>query len=174
MMITVVGALITIRDFLNKRSPDTPVSSETDPDEEGLSSPAEGFVRLPEDIMREAMNLLEGFFIVHDDGEIIYKGKGAPLKGDPKAMLYVFGARVAYDAGKRNSPEVSKVEIVDEMGWSSAAANVFISKMGDFIIRNFDTDLPTDLDDDEVTIELNRKQAIEAANYIRGNRGSPN
>lgn len=176
-IVTFLGALITISDYLEKKGVTNPASNSKGSDDKGLSSPAQGFVRTEKELMQEAMQALEGWFEIRSDGQIQFKNQGAEKKGDPKAMLYVFAARVAYEAEHRDSPKVSKDEIMDQIGFSTAAASVFISKMADFIIRNFDPDNPEtyrNSDDSEIKVEINRKKAREAVEYIRGERRSPN
>lgn len=176
-LVSFIGGILTIHDYLDKKQVLVADSETKKSTKDGLSSPAEGFVRTTDELMEEAMSQLDGSFEVHSDGQIEFKNDGAEKGGDPKAMLYVFACRVAYQAGCRDSPKVSKDELMRVTGYSTRAASVFISKMDNFIIRNFDPDTPEthrDLDDSEILIELNRKKSRQAAKYIRGERYSPN
>lgn len=176
-LVSFVGGLLTIQNHLDKKQFAEGDSVPGELVDRGLSSPAQGFVRTEEELMGEAMRELEGWFEVHSDGQIKFVNEGVENGGDPKAMLFVFAARVAYEAGYRETPKVSKEEIKEVTGFSSRAASVFISKMDDFIGRNFDPDEPEtyrDLDDSETKVELNRKKAREAVKYIIGERRAPN
>lgn len=171
-IITVLGALITIHEKLGVTSSDS-----TNSDEDGLSTPAQGFVRTDEEIMRNAMQSLKGWFSVSKGGEISLHPENGIQGHDRKGMLLVFATRVASDAGEVDNPWVSRKELKDQVGFTSASADVFISKMGDFVNRNFDPEdyeVYRELDDDEIAVQLNVSESNEAAQYIIGERSSPN
>lgn len=72
-----------------------------------------------EAIMTEAKEILDGWYTIRKDGEII-------LTPPPKArmdsnheawrkpVLYIFAAKDAYDMGKRESPQVSHQELIEK------------------------------------------------------------
>lgn len=176
-LLTAVSSIITIRRWWRSTERSYPTHSSSDSEEDAesesntissrLSTPAEGFVRTDEELYDRAKTILDGHFAILEDGEIQLEIEDIPY--DCRAMLYVFAARVAYDAGRRDSPLVSNQEIQDEIGGSTASANIFFSKMGDRVDRNFDPDeVLDDWEDDEIKVELNLRYSVDAAKYIRG------
>lgn len=175
--LTLVGTILTIHDWWSKRKPKLSLSSANENGENSLSTPARGFVKTDEEKMREAMGELDGWFEIQEQGDIILRPVPDQYNIDRKAMLYVFAAKVAYDADERPTPKVSKQELMDEMGFSSAAAGVFISKMGDFIDRDFDpddTETLVEMEEEDIIFETNPSEALNIAEYITEERTSPN
>lgn len=178
--LTFLGTLLTIQDWWEKRGLELPPTTDNDSEQDGLSTPARGFVESDEQRMKRAMDELEGWFIIREEGEIILQPEPDQISADRRGILYVFAARVAYDAGERESPKVSKKEVRDEVDFSSASAGVFIDKMFNedeyFISLDFDPeDAETvyEIDDEEMTFELNIQEVSEVVEYIKGERHAP-
>ncbi|WP_207587209.1 hypothetical protein [Halomontanus rarus] len=179
-LITVCGALLGIHDWFSKRSREPEYSHqkyeqypESSSLKQGLSTPAQKFVQTDEDLMEEAMDELDGWFTIHENGEIDLK-VADNLVPDRKGMLYVFAARVAYEANKRESPLVSKKEVMDKLNMTEGEARVFLSKMGDFLNRDYDPqDKLYDIPPEEIKAELDRREVLEAVKYIEGDRRAP-
>lgn len=179
-LVSSIGGLIAIHEFFEKREVLNEYSTSTDSDDEGLSAPARGFVETDEQRLQRAMEELEGWFTIRGNGEIVLHPEPDQMGSDRKGMLYVFAARVSSDAEVRDSPVVSKQEIRDEIDFTRASAGVFIDKMYDedeyFIDLHYDpedTDTLYEMDDEEITFELNVGKVDEVVDYIRANRGSP-
>lgn len=178
MILTALGALITIHEKWDIFDQEVE-SSSGDTTSEGLSSPAQGFIRTDEDILKEALDLLGGWFSVSQRGEISLHPKEDSVSLDHKGMLYVIAKFTAHQAYPDEvcSPKVTRKELKNVLGFSTPSTRVFISKMSDFIIKNFDwddVDSFSELDDEEVTIELNVPRSYQAAKYIIGERRAPN
>ena len=174
--LTFVSSIITLQHwwssidqpFFNRVGSNSPDDSDNGVDSTGLSSPAEGFVESDEEIYDWARMKLDGWFWILDDGEIRLK-TNEDLHYDRKGMLYIFAARVAFDARKRESPQVSKQELLDTIGGTTNSMNVFLNKMGDKLIKNYETAEEKErMNNEELIVELNIRNADKAAKYIRG------
>jgi len=182
-LVTFTGGALTIKDYLDKRdSFDDPESEPEGTVDGGLSSPAQGFVRTTEEQMREAMDELEGWFVIQEDGSIEFQNEESELSADQRGALYVFAAQIGYESRVRDTPKVSKEEIREAVGFSGPAATVFMSKMYDtendefFVTFDFnpqDRAAMRDMAEDEMTFKLNRDNVSEVVKYIKGERSAP-
>lgn len=71
-----------------------------------------------EAIMAEAREMLEGWYAIRKNGEIVFTPPTEAridsfLEHSRKPVLYLFAAKDAYDMGKRNTPQVSDFELVE-------------------------------------------------------------
>lgn len=153
----------------------------SNPSGDNLSSPARGFVETDEERMQRAMEALEGWFVIRDAGRIVLQPEPDRMSSDQRGMLYVFASRVAYDAGERDSPKVSKREVRDRVDFTSASAGVFIDKMYDeneyFIELDYDPESREalmEMGDEDMLFELNLGEVSEVVRYIKGERRAPN
>lgn len=147
---------------------------EDDQNEDTLSSPARGFERTNQDRMREAMEDLDGWFSFGEEGNISFHSEGSNIQGDRRNMLYVFAVRVAYEANNRDSPLIDNQELVENLEISAGEANVFISKMEDWVERRYDREEPRPMHAiDNRQFELNLEKVPEVTEYIRGERRAP-
>ncbi len=142
----------------------------------GLSDPVRGFVKSDEERIEEALREIQGWFTIHEGGEIELTPKGQ-VGADHKAMLYVLAAWAASRADERNQPTVSQKEIMDEIEFSEASAGVFISKMDYFLDKEYELgegQYLSQLDANEVEFKLNPDHISDVVKYILTERSSPN
>lgn len=174
-VLAAVSSILTIQDWWRSRSPSSS-SNEQNTASNQLSNRASGFVRSNEEILNEAVEDLQGAFSISEEGDILIHHSEDPL--DRRGMVYVIAASVAAEAGEdvRDSHWVTHQELMDEMGYSISSANVFISKMGPFLDRDFDQVEQADEDPDpsEVRFKLNIEEVHDAVQYVNGDRASPN
>jgi hypothetical protein len=179
--LSVIGAVVTIADFLQKRDLFDAGITTNNSEPDTLSSPAQGFVVTDEERMKQAMNKLQGWFRIREDSGIVLTPDSEHIGNDREGMLYVFAARVAFNADERASPKVSIEEIQNEIGFSEASAKVFLDKMYNddkkFIDIHFDVEdwkAVRQTKNSDLTFELNIKDVDEAVEYIIGERSAPN
>lgn len=72
-----------------------------------------------EAIMREAKEMLEGWYAIRQNGEIVCDPPSNALMDSymeewRKPVLYIFAAKDAYEMGKRKTPQVSYHELVEK------------------------------------------------------------
>lgn len=179
-----ISVILTIHDWTSKRGLLSKRDETDEPDSEtGLSSPAQGFVKTEEEKMREAMDALDGWFVIQEDGTVEFINEGEDLINDRAGALYLFAAQVGYESGYRDTPKVSKAEVRDAIEFSGASSRVFMDKMystrNDEFFVDFDFD-PEDsestfgMDDEELTFKLNKGEVLEVVKYIKGERSAPN
>lgn len=182
-VLSVLSGILTIHDWISKRGLQFEREETDEPaSETGLSSPAQGFVKTKEERMREAMDELDGWFIIQENGTIEFKNEGEDLSNDRAGALYIFAAQVGYESGYRDTPKVSKAEVRDAMEFSGASAGVFMDKMYSterdefFVNFDFDPEDPEstfDMDEEELTFKLNKGEVSEVVRYIKGDRSAP-
>lgn len=153
-----VGSVVksTVRDsFLDGQRHDcSPQSLEE-------SQPATDLKETDEEVMQEARERLEGWFVIRDNGEIELRpqaGTTTQLKG---SLLYIFAARVAYDRGKRETPKVSQSELVREVG---SYEHDFLSSLED---RGWISIHRGERDQEQPSVELNYSNADNVAEEVR-------
>lgn len=114
----------------------------------------------PEGRMEEAKKMLNGWYTVRKDGEIVLQPPpGAALDSHlpefRKGLLYIFAARDAYDMGRRKTPEVTQYELVEKSIFCDSG---FLSSMG---IRIYEVgSVEVDCDKEALVVD-GHKEAFE-------------
>lgn len=114
----------------------------------------------PEGRMEEAKKMLDGWYTIRKDGEIVLRPPpGAALDSHlpefRKGLLYIFAARDAYDMGRRKTPEVTQYELAEKSIFCDSG---FLSSMGVRIdeVESVEVDC-----DKEVLVVDGHKEAFE-------------
>lgn len=166
-LVSFIGGVLTIHDYLKKRRPTPSDSTEGgDTDDGGLASPAEGFVKSEEDILAEQSERLHDWFVIFDDGDgEIQLTPQNDLKGDPRFMLYIIAARYAYEQGKRDSPIVDRDELSEV---ASGAIGIFLRKAQDYVTGDGSESV---MGADEVELEV--RTLSEAIDWVHSGKQDP-
>lgn len=114
--------------------------------------------------MQEAEKMLEGSFLIKENGKIVLEVPSQYTIGFRRLILYIFAARVAYDRGKRKTPKVNGREV-----HTLVEPYIFDDELLSQKERKGWIFIDHDVNDDfiEPSIELNRSKAIEVANFLR-------